>query len=188
MKLPAVKIIEHEKKAGFYKFAFTPAQLTEVQLFLEKHMKPGYVSLQLERPERFGTNRQNRLFHKLCSEYWRFISSMFTQESDIVDHYKSAADVKHQLKLKIKGVKTYMLSFDGHIKKYNAYEEVPEKFARYAVHEPYSWTEFNRQDRQKAIKLLIAEMEADGVNSQMFKDLIKERDELEKEMSQRKWI
>lgn len=139
--------------------AFIPSEFRKQ--VKELYLKSQFVTLTLEPVKRHGSDEQNRAWHALIREYW--ISGCSS--------YESFEDLRDSLKLRIGGAKEYIYFHEGRQRTVKSLDDIPN--VPIAVQIPYSWTEFNRDQRKEMIDTTISEMHMAGVNTRKFDEILR---------------
>jgi transposase-like protein len=119
----------------------------------------GYVTVQISTPKKSGTEEQNRAFHALINEFWLTGCSSYPNYETMRDSYK----------LRAGGAKEYKIATENGVVTSKTLEGY-EGYISIAI--PKSWSEFNREQRMKAIDLVLADIYQSGASSKKLDEII----------------
>jgi hypothetical protein len=121
-------------------------------------------------PDEDGTNRQNRAFHALISEYWRSGAHSYPAKS--FDEFRNM--IKRHLGA---GFEAFIYVDPSNpepvINDAKALTDIPPHIPRDLIRGRLrSWSDYSKKQRIETIDRLIAEMHEAGVNTKRFQEIL----------------
>lgn len=159
-----IKLLVSEKQINSYGRVQTDAIISST-----KEIKPGEYYLESANDKARNTNKLNRMFHLLITDY--FNSGKYSDQVDTL------LELREKIKYRLgEGFDRFLYVNDsGDLVKCKLYDEIPSHIKPHPkkmLGQLKSWGDYIPYERYCCVKNLVAEMKLAGVNSKRFQNIL----------------